>query len=213
MMDFYLKCESAAEEELLTRCAKAIFQFVGNRVNDRIGPFTEANHPNEKTISGVFAATLQSILTQVLFPADQTLIPDVLVAAEQKLYNGGIDATVYKRLPSGLHPRVLFEFATKQNEDKDPQLFAYVNNASRTIDNMMLLMTGCVVVMDRQALSDYRLKIMTYIKVRPPVPCTVGMSPSNAARTARSESTDARIADVLIYNGPWTVESVRECFA
>lgn len=197
MLDFYQEpppvADTNAAENELDLCSKALFSLAKNHM---VGPFTVASKPNEKTVSGVFAAQLQHLLSRFMFQ-DQKHVPDILVATQQKLKSGGIDATVYKHMgEAGLHPRVLFEFAV-EDSNKEPQLFSYVNNASTVIgDDIQLLMTGCVVTLFRDRPLDSKLQVFAYVKIRPP-----------PAEDNNGEG--ARIAAIPIYNGIWTAVTVK----
>jgi len=190
MLDFFQEptlATSVAEVELI-QCATALVTLVKNHTSHVVGPFTVASKPNKKTVSGIFAAQLQHLLSRFLFP-DQSHLPDILVATQQKLKSGGIDATIYRHIgDTGLHPRVLFEFSVN-DANKESQLFSYANNASTVIgDDLQLLMTGCVVTMYRDRPADNRLQVFAYVKIRPP-------------RDQDKNGEGARIAAIPIFNG------------
>jgi hypothetical protein len=199
MIEFYkepsLETDNSLAELELTECAAALMTLVKNHTSHNVGPFTLESKPNGKTVSGIFAAHLQHLLSRFMFP-EQPRVPDVIVATGQKLKSGSIDATIYKNLgATGLHPRVLFEFAV-DDVNREPQLFSYVNNASTVLGgDIQLLMTGCVVVMSRDRPTANRLQVFTYVKIRPPA--------------AQDNGQGGVIATIPIFDGTWSAATVK----
>lgn len=195
MLDFYLMHTDTQQEENYSACADVLVKLVSNHTSDKIGPFIPGNWPNAKTFSGIFAGTLQHLLSSCLFK-NQPRIAEYLVCTGQKLVDGNVDATIYKNEKGkGLHPRMLFMFSAMDDQQKKcAQLLAYANNSSLVIGkHLQLLMTGCVVVIN--ATAPPILQVFAYVTVLPP--------------PSEDDGQGARIATIPIFDGAWNRHNVK----
>lgn len=139
-----------------------------NHRNHEIGSFSSYAAPDENTISGLFAAQLQHLLSTQLLPSSK-IVPDILACVKQKNSTGAIDLVVYRNLEErGLHPRILFE-CTTTSESKISQLFAYASNASNVIPNdIHSMLIGAMVTMRPYMAPE--LELYAFVKTLSEVP-------------------------------------------
>jgi hypothetical protein len=152
-----------------------------------IGPQRVTTSIAENNLTARFALFLQHMYSSVL--TENSPVPSVEVG-HQNIVNGQImDVTLYHATPEGPHPRVIFEFSTR-DANKQYQLHAYVSNSDSMLPKSLRLITLGVVVLLSPGDAASTISFYGYYKVL-------------------VQGVDGRlmpkVSTVLLFTGLWTV--------